>query len=79
MSFNPAVRAVDMKVLHFVGYEVHAVKDYGEHAQICADAKADFYSIYGILLNAYGSTEYVCVGDFPSREAAELIVELLGN
>ena len=68
-----------MKVLRFVGYVVHAVKDYGEHAQICADAQADFYSIYGILLNAHGSTEYVCVGDFSFREAAELIVELLGN
>ncbi len=66
-----------MNVLRFVGYEVHAVKDYGEHAEVCADGQADFWSIYGFLLNAHGSTEYVCVGDFSSRQAAELIVNLL--
>ena len=68
-----------MKVLRFVGYEVHAVKDYGEHAEVCADVQADFYSIYGLLLNSHGSTEYVCVGDFSSRQAAELIVDLLSG
>jgi hypothetical protein len=78
MSFNPANDA-DMRVLRFVGYEVHAVKDYGERAEVCADAQADFYSIYGLLLNSHGSTEYVCVGDFSSRQAAELIVDLLSG
>ena len=78
MSFNPANDA-DMRVLRFVGYEVHAVKDYGEHAEVCADDKADFWSIYGMLLNAHGSTDYVCVGDFSSRQAAELIVDLLSG
>lgn len=68
-----------MKLLRFIGYEVHAVKDYGERAAICADDAADFWSIYGLTLNAHGDTEYVCVGDFSSREAAELIVELLGG
>ena len=68
-----------MNVLRFVGYEVHAVKDYGDRAAICADEDADFWSIYGALLNARGSTDYVCVGDFSSRQAAELIVELLGD
>ncbi len=67
-----------MKVLRFVGYEVHAVKDFGQHAEVCADDQADFWSIYGMLLNAHGSTEYVCVGDFSSRQAAVLIVDLLG-
>ncbi len=67
-----------MKVLRFVGYEVHAVKDYGEHAAVVKDEEADFYSIYGILLNVHGSPDYCCVGDFSSREAAELIVDLLG-
>ena len=56
-----------MKVLRFVGYEVHAVKDFGEHAEVCADDQADFWSIYGMLLNAHGNTEYVCVDQNQSR------------
>ena len=47
--------------------------------EVCADDQADFWSIYGMLLNAHGITEYVCVGDFSSRQAAVLIVDLLGG
>ncbi len=68
-----------MNVLRFVGYEVHAVKDYGEHAEVCSDDQGDFWSIYGMLLNSHGGTDYVCVGDFSSRQAAELIVNLLSG
>ena len=68
-----------MAVRRFVGFEVHGVRDLGEHAEICADAQADFFSIYGILLNAHGSPEYCCVGDFSTRDTAELVVELIGG
>ena len=68
-----------MTVLRFVGFEVHGVKEHGEHAEVCVDAQADFFSIYGVLLNAHGSPEYCCIGDFSTRDAAELVVELIGS
>ena len=63
----------------FIGFEVHGVKDHGAHAAVCSDDKADFFSLYGVLLNAHGNPEYCCIGDFSTRNAAELIAELIGR
>jgi hypothetical protein len=66
-----------MKALKFVGFEVHGVNYEQGNAVICADADAVFFSAYGRLQSARGSAEYVCVGDFDSRDLAELIVSLI--
>ena len=66
-----------MTTLRFVDFEIHPVKDFGAYAYICTDADADFWSVYGVLLNAHGCREYVAIGDFSCRDAAELIVELI--
>ncbi len=60
--------------MHFDYYEVHPVKDYGEHAKIVEHADADFWSIYGRL-----GDFYIAIGDYPSKIAADLIVELLNK
>lgn len=63
----------------FISLEVYGVKDFGDCAEVCQDDKADYFAIYGVLLNSHGSPEYCCVGDFSTRDAAELIVELIGR
>lgn len=57
----------------FVYYEVHAVRDLGEDAEICSDAEADFWSAYGVLENG----ERICIGDFNSRLQADTVVSLI--
>jgi hypothetical protein len=66
-----------MAALRFVGFEVHGVTYRCGSAIACPDADASYFSIYGRLQNAHGHAEYVCVGDFDSRELAELIVSLI--
>jgi hypothetical protein len=71
-------QADEVNALRFSGFVVHGVKDYGEYATVCPDAEADFWSLYGILINAHGGPDYVCIGDFHCRDAAELVRELIG-
>ena len=54
---------------------MHGVHHIGTNAaEVVPDAEADHWSIYGKLGGLY-----TCVGDFSSREAAELIVDLLNK
>jgi hypothetical protein len=64
--------------LRFANLEVRAIKDAAGTLEICRNSEAELFSIYGGLRNAADAIEYVCVGDFDTREAAELVVELLG-
>jgi hypothetical protein len=66
-----------VKAMRFVSFEVHGVTYEHGTAVICGDAVADFFSVYGQLRNAHGDVEYICVGDFNSRELADLIVSLI--
>jgi hypothetical protein len=58
--------------------EVHPIKDYGDRASICRDADADFFGLFGLVegdVNGF----YIALGDFASRDTAELAKELLDN
>ena len=66
-----------MNAVRFLRLEVHGVKYEAGVAVACDDSEASFFSIYGLLENASGGGEYVCVGDFLSRESGELIASLL--
>ena len=68
-----------MNAFRFVSYEIHGVKDYGTHATVCPGAEADFWCIYGLLVNSKGASDYVCIGDFHHRNDAELVLELIGK
>ena len=60
---------------YFDTYEVHGVQDIGTNAaKVVPDTEADYWSIYGKT-----SGLYACVGDFDSREKAELISDMLNK
>lgn len=67
-----------MTDLKFDAIEVHPIRDYGEWAEVIDDdGQADFFGIFGRIDGDNGC--YVPIGDSDSREAAELIAELLDN
>ena len=59
--------------MYFDSYEVHPVRESGgNQAQVVSDAEADFWSVYGKVDNFY-----CAIGDYESREIAELVAEML--
>jgi hypothetical protein len=66
-----------VRQLEFDVLEVHPIKDHGDHAEVVGDdADADFFGLYG-LVSGDANTFYIPVGDFSTRDAAELTKELL--
>lgn len=60
-------------------FEIYPVKDFGETAALAArDEDADYFSLFG-RVDGEANDFYVCIGDYPSRGAAELTKELLDN
>jgi hypothetical protein len=68
-----------MNKVRFSALEVYGVTYAGGRAVVCGDSEARFFSIFGRLHDTRGRAQYICVGDFMSREAAELVMELLGT
>jgi len=58
---------------HFVAFELHPIRDLGDIAEVTTDGDADFWSVYGVL----PTRDLVCIGDYDSRDAAELVLWLL--
>jgi hypothetical protein len=75
---RPGGNSVESTALRFASLEVRAIRCAAGKFEICATSEAELFSIYGGLRNAADAIEYFCVGDFDTREAAELVVELLG-
>lgn len=62
-------------ILRFGEYEVRGVVDTGEACVIVNDdANAQFFSIYG---RTDPEGHAYCIGDFSTREGAEIIVEAI--
>ena len=60
---------------YFDSYEVHGVQDVGTNAaKVVPDAEADYWSIYGKMNGLF-----TCVGDFDTRDGAELVADMLNN
>jgi hypothetical protein len=66
-----------VKTLKFERLAVYGVKSAWNGATVCPDSDAEFFSIYGLLRNVRGTPDYICVGDFGTRDEAELVVDLL--
>jgi len=59
----------------FDEYEVHGVQEIGTNAaEVVPDAEADYWSIYGKMGDLF-----TCVGDFDTRDAAQLVADLLNK
>lgn len=66
--------------IRFESYEVHPIADNGTECYVCADEDAHFWSVYGLLPSFGGGRDVaVCIGDFQTREAAELVVEFISG
>lgn len=69
-----------VSVGRFSALELHPIKDNGEDAEVCEPENADYWSVYGLLDgNNDGSPVLICIGDFDSKESAELVIEMLGG
>lgn len=64
--------------LNFHRLEIHPVRNTGSAAETCEDSEADMWCLYGFLTAVNGSEFAICVGDYPTREHAETIAELIG-
>ena len=58
-----------MSVQRFTSYEIQPVIDLGDFIEVCSPELADFWSLYGKLNNL----EYICIGDFSTKEGAEFV------
>lgn len=60
-------------------FEIYPIKDAGDTASLALrDEDADYFSLFG-RVDGEVNDFYVCIGDYPSRSAAELTKDLLDN
>lgn len=67
-----------MSNVQFNRVVVYGVKDFGDHVEQVEDREAEFFSLYGFVPAFNGSEFAVCIGDFGTRDEAELVREMLG-
>lgn len=67
--------------LRFVSYEIAPIIDDGKYCRTCYETpeRADYFSVYGRLPVNEGGAIAVCIGDFNTQEAAELVVEFISG
>jgi hypothetical protein len=57
--------------------EVHPIKDHGDYAEVASeDTDADYFGLFGLIIGS-SSSFYIPIGDYSTRDAAELTKELL--
>jgi hypothetical protein len=61
----------------FCAYEIHPLRWQGERCVNCEEEDAEFFSLFGVLLTANGREELICIGDFSSRDAAQIVLDLI--
>lgn len=66
-----------MNLLKFDAYEVHAVKELGDTAQVSTDQDADYFCLYGLVKNDTGYDFYMAIGDYDCRQDAEIVRDIL--
>jgi hypothetical protein len=64
--------------MEFNRLSVFAMRNYGDTVEQVEEDEAEFWSLFGFV-SAVNAREFaVCIGDFSSRQEAELIRSMLG-